>query len=290
MEEELGETNDKSGQCSNTNFEAVCDFVRGHVIGRNQCVSMKILTEIYGFDKDDNRLRGKVKQRLEKEFRDEILFLSTCYHEVQIIVSKSTLTNTTLASFMKDSKKFILSEAASVLRSDIVHMIEHAPDLRWPPTAEALSLEKRQPPPSVKTFLTNVVHDTNHKPGDVVERYVNSFAQDLVHAVSRGKFLTQKHVLLATGLHSITGLKMPIKLLSNFGHCCSYDKVRLIETAQAELAQKLRSLENPLPLLPRRNKLLVHSGCTLYPCQNNCAVGEINNFVKFQSRFFLNDL
>ena len=79
---------------------------------------------------------------------------------------------------------------------------------------------------------------------------MDSFAQDLVHAVSRGSFLTEKHVLLGTGLHSLTGLKKPVQILGRFGHCCNYDKIRLIETAQAELAQHLRSLENPLPLLP----------------------------------------
>ena len=79
---------------------------------------------------------------------------------------------------------------------------------------------------------------------------MNSFSQDLVHAVSRGNFLTEKHVLLGTGLHSLTGLKTPIKLLGRFGHSCSYDKVRLIETAQAELAQKLRGYDKQLPVLP----------------------------------------
>ena len=64
------------------------------------------------------------------------------------------------------------------------------------------------------------------------------------------KFLTKKHVLLGTGLHSLRGQKIPINVLCRFGHCCNYDKVRLIETAQAEVVQKLRSLEFPLPLLP----------------------------------------
>ena len=34
------------------------------------------------------------------------------------------------------------------------------------------------------------------------------------------------------------------------GHSCTYDKVRLIETAQAELIQHLRSLQHSLPLVP----------------------------------------
>ena len=118
------------------------------------------------------------------------------------------------------------------------------------PTAESLTWNDRKPPESVKEFLKDIIHATHHSPGDDVQRYVDSFAQDLVHAVSRGSFLTEKHVLLGTGLHSLTGLKKPMQILGRFGHCCNYDKIRLIETAQAELAQHLRSLENPLPLLP----------------------------------------
>ena len=99
--------------------------------------------------------------------------------------------------------------------------------------------------------MTNLLHATHHAPGENVQRYVNSFAHDLVHAVSRGQFLTEKHALLGTGLHSLTGLKKPIEILGRFGHSCNYDQVRLIETAQAEVAQHLRELQNALPLFPR---------------------------------------
>ena len=34
------------------------------------------------------------------------------------------------------------------------------------------------------------------------------------------------------------------------GQSCTFDKVRLIETAQAELIQHLRSLQHPVPLVP----------------------------------------
>ena len=79
---------------------------------------------------------------------------------------------------------------------------------------------------------------------------LSHFPQDLVYAVLRGDFLTEKHVILGAGLHSLTGQKTPIKLLGRLGHSCTYDKVGLIETAQAELIQHLRSLQHPLPLVP----------------------------------------
>ena len=54
--------------------------------------------------------------------------------------------------------------------------------------------------------------------------------------------MTSKHVLLGCGLHSITGIKMPISILSHFGHSCTYNKVQEIVTAQAELVQQMRLL------------------------------------------------
>ena len=42
---------------------------------------------------------------------------------------------------------------------------------------------------------------------------------------------------------------MPIKLSGKLSHSCTYDKVRLIETAQAELIQHLKSLQHRLPLV-----------------------------------------
>ena len=80
----------------------MCNFVQAYVIRGNHSVSMKVSTKIYGFDKDDNGLR-KVEQRLEKEFRDKILFLSACYHEVQMVVSRATLMKTNFSYFIKDS-------------------------------------------------------------------------------------------------------------------------------------------------------------------------------------------
>ena len=211
---------------------------------------MKALTELFGFNKEDSRLRSKVKKRLEAKFGDSILFLTVSCREAQIVISKEAPLNTTVTSLMKDRKGFITRTAAQLLRGDIVDMIKQALDLPWPPTAEALAWKERQPPESVTEFLTNLLNATHHTPGEKVQRYIESFAHDLVHAVSRGHFLTEKHALLGAGLHSLTGLKKPIEILGRFGHSCNYDQVRLIETAQAEVAQHLRALQTPLPLVP----------------------------------------
>ena len=83
-----------------------------------------------------------------------------------------------------------------------------------------------------------------------VERLVDSFGQDLMHAVSKGSFLTPKHASVGLGLHSLTGQKLPIIILSRLGHSITYDAVNEIETAQAELVEQFQSSSLHLPLQP----------------------------------------
>ena len=81
------------------------------------------------------------------------------------------------------------------------------------------------------------------------ETLAQSLSKDIVYALSNGKFLTLKHTALAIGLHSITGLKIPIIILSRLGHCITNDKVREIETAQAEQAEELYQQGKSLPVI-----------------------------------------
>ena len=74
-------------------FEKLFKFVRNHVIEHEQSISIKLLREVCGLDKEDCRLRGKVKQKLLQEFKDELLFVTVSNNEAKIVVSKKVLTN-----------------------------------------------------------------------------------------------------------------------------------------------------------------------------------------------------
>ena len=71
-----------------------------------------------------------------------------------------------------------------------------------------------------------------------------------MYAVSKGEFLTLKHASVGLGLHSLTGQKLPLQVLSRLGHSMIYDQICEVETAQAELVQHLISLSLPLPICP----------------------------------------
>ena len=75
-----------------------------------------------------------------------------------------------------------------------------------------------------------------------------------MYAVSKGEFLTLKHASVGLGLHSLTGQKLPLQVLSRLGHSMTYDQICEVETAQAELVQHLKSLSLPLPIVPLMKK------------------------------------
>ena len=69
--------------------------------------------------------------------------------------------------------------------------------------------------------------------------------------MSNGNVATLKHILIGCGLHSLTGSKKIIQILNRLNNSCTYERVRQIETAQAELAQQFTKRDFPLPLVPK---------------------------------------
>ena len=231
-------------------FPRVIEFVQSILIDGGRSCSMNVLVELYGKDINDKRWRNVLKEKLQKHFPDELIFLNITYHSPQLVMHKACVQNNTLSSFMDHNKESAVRETAKFIRKDILHMVETAPKTSWPPRVKDLMDERRQPPELVKTFLKHVLHDSHHPESQMVQDLVWSFSQDLVHGVSRGKFLTAKHTLMANVMHGLTGQKVPILLMSKVGNCQSYNLVELVETAQAELVEELREAGFPLPVLP----------------------------------------
>ena len=91
-------------------------------------------------------------------------------------------------------------------------------------------------------FVSSLLKSENHSLSDSMKRLVLSYSCDIKVVVSRGKVVTLKQFLLGIGLHNITGLKAPIRILSHLGHCIDYNLVCEIETTKAEKA--IKHLEN----------------------------------------------
>ena len=109
----------------------------------------------------------------------------------------------------------------------------------WPPPIEYLENRNQELPPKLTNFVQMVLKSSNCPRSEKVNCITLSFSQDLVHGITRGRVMTLKRFLLGLGLHNITGQKLPVRIVSNLGHCIDYKSVCQIETAEAEVASML---------------------------------------------------
>ena len=118
---------------------------------------------------------------------------------------------------------------------------------RWTgsPQSEQLKNSETNFPTNLSEFLTDLLKSdllkSDRGNSDIIKRLVHSYGSDLIHGVTRSKVVTLKHFLIGLGLHNITDLKTPIKILSHLGHSIDYNLVCKVETAEAEAAQKWMS-------------------------------------------------
>ena len=169
----------------------------------------------------------------------------------QVIVSKEGIWERTILQ----DKDILIKKTASRLREDITDYMNSLKDMPWPPTIEFLTSNDQKMPQSLKLFMDKLLTLPGHD-CEIVERLALSYTRDLIHGVIRDKLITLKHFLVGMGLHSITGQKLPIQMLSRLGHSVDYDTICEIETAQAEIP--LQNAEvNPLKLKPATEKSTV---------------------------------
>ena len=209
---------------------------------------MRVLHELYKLNPEDTRYRSKLKSRLLNMYKESITFLKPQKNQAEIVINTDVLVehNTEVNSTN------CLRKAAEYLRDDIIRFASSLPNCSWPPLVDELISESRNPPSTVTDFLTHLLKPEKHnlKRSDNLARLVDSYAADLVYSVSRGKVTTAKHVLLATGLHNMTGQRNIIEIVNKLGHCISYNLTCEIETAQAVRAQYLATKNNSLPIRP----------------------------------------
>ena len=229
-------------------YDAVLSLVENDIIGGQQCLSMGTLMTRYTGNSGTKQSRYKLKERLTKSFGDQLVFLQAEYHIPQVVISRECLHNQILSRSSPCIQQFTIKRAASFLQESVFAFLKEADPLLWPPTVESLVSREGQYPGPIKELLSP--KGSHHVTAERVDRLTDLFCQDIIHAVSKGKFLTPKHASLGLGLHSMSGQKLPITILARLGHSITYDAVNEIETAQAELVEHFQSMCLNLPLQP----------------------------------------
>ena len=105
---------------SKTDVVAVKTYIETDIIKQNKVVSMTVLQTMYGDNSNDKRYRHKLKQRINKEFRDLLQFVPPSEIFPEVVFSKSICDNTT---FEPQSNK---ASVAKQLRQDIVSICNSA--------------------------------------------------------------------------------------------------------------------------------------------------------------------
>lgn len=235
-------------------FEKVEKFVLNEIIGNGRAVSMKELHSLYGLSVDDTRYRSKLKKKLESKFPNDICFLSPkSMKSAEYVANKATILEDAHGS--RDESIRIV---ANYLREDITNHATSLPHLEWPPSIEQITSDERKPPRSVTYFFENLLKSTTSTvENDNTSRLIDSYAQDLVHGVTKGKIITEKHYLMGLGLHNLTGQKNVVEIVNKFGNSISYPLTCEILTTQAESAIKRSKMSALLPLQPQFNEAIL---------------------------------
>ena len=242
-----------------TNFEGVKTYISTNVLLLKQVDSIRVLQNIYGGIQHSIR-RGKLKGRIMREFPEKLVFLRPSHNVPEVIISKTATLKDQIDTVV--DKNIYISRAASYIQEDILNFAKNLPETSWPPTVEELSSEHRKQHESVTNFLTELLklpqsHEVLN--GKHCKRLIHSYAADLVHGVTRGKVITAKHFLLATGLHNITGSRTVNQITYKLGHSLDYETTCEIETAQAKKMQLLEDKVSILPLKPREQNFSVRT-------------------------------
>ena len=73
-------------------------MIEKEVISLSKAVSINVLIDVYGIERDQHRYRKYLKKRILKHYDEKIIFGRLEYHGVQVIISKQCLSEKSLFS------------------------------------------------------------------------------------------------------------------------------------------------------------------------------------------------
>ena len=100
-----------------------------------------------------------------------------------------------------------------------------------PITVEAIRDGQCPDIPAELLDLYNIMYTGSKEEGSqMVERYIESSAEDDIYKATRGTVKPSKHMLLGMGLKSTAGSKKVVETVNHFGHCIGYHTAEEYET------------------------------------------------------------
>lgn len=254
-------------------FTLVREKIETHVVQQNEVIQLTSLRLTYvqelrrvGCENDNYRCE-KLLRRLQNDPINDRIDFTKVQHR----------TNHRVSFWFVHSSKISVSEAlaqayhlgaadkyqavALLLRGDILDAFSKSEDLPWPPTANNMELRcGKVLPPELIRFLS-VLMDGKEEVGmtEKLERLVFSIGQDLCRAVTEGKWILPKHVLLCVTVRHLFRSKQLTKILHRLGHSESYDFGLELETALAKAIDEVSTHLTP--------KIVTGEGNIVFHCE-----------------------
>ena len=111
------------------NFEAVKNFLSNEVIGCEKVTTMKHLHNLYDLATGDSRYRNKLKERIKKEYKHQLLFLDPGVGRGEVVIAADCLDGKSL------TESNVVVSAAEIIENSILEKFKSVEELNWPPTA-----------------------------------------------------------------------------------------------------------------------------------------------------------
>ena len=137
---------------SKSDWEAVKTFISHQVLLEKKAFSMHFLHGLYKLNPNDTCYRNKLKTRICNEFSELLTFLTPANNHAEVVIHTSVLSE---QSHLSDDS--ILRNAAYNLHQDILNFANQLPEPKWLPMPDELTSNERNPPKSVRDFLTHLL-------------------------------------------------------------------------------------------------------------------------------------
>ena len=219
--------------------EELFSFIKNYLFTNSDVVpltelSTKLVTKMHelGVTKVNDSTKKNLRRTLNTEFKETLKFLNNVNGRVLVYPSSLDIDETVLKynsarqelrAAEKQTYDSIITKSALMLRKAITSR-DISDD--WAPDTTTSNI----PEPLAKFYQVLLIGDPNcDTQTERVSRLSNSFAQDLVYAVTNGKEKTAKHVLLPNAVKSLTGNVELIHTLNRLGHSLSYSMMQQID-------------------------------------------------------------
>jgi hypothetical protein len=236
---------DPYGEAEIKAYDMLFTYVRCDLFSNPRVIRMTDLThkltqymQTLGFEDIKDHTKKHIRRKLESEFGDSLCIISDTGKLLVIpdnltredLAKENAALNKKLEMQKDDEMEKILLRAALYLRDEVKGTVR---EQQWPPLPEELDQDYLPLPDALLTFYQVLISGQSKSLSGRTQRLARSFAQDCVYGISGGRQKSNKHILTAWAIKTLTGNGELIKGLNRLGHAISYSQLAELDTALA---------------------------------------------------------